>query len=317
MRISKSLFVLMVIFGATSAWAGKVPKVTICHIPPGNPANWHTITVGARAVPAHLANHGDLIDSCSANCDALCDDGNPCTQDVEFADEATGECVCMETPPPVDCDDGSLCTADSCDPDAGGCINTMIDCGDGNDCTVDVCNPATGSCENPTVDCGDGEVCDPDLGSCVDPCDGIMCEPLDQCHQAGACSFGECDDGLPVDDGTDCDDGDPTTSNDACSSGICVGETPPPAACPCIEGLPGMSGWTAADSCNASPSDVPSPTSITLSAGASLWGVGGGQCQVIDLPLYIGMYPLTAAEEAACAELLRSAFGPDDCASGG
>jgi hypothetical protein len=39
-------------------------KVTICHVPPGNPANAHTITVGAPAVPAHLA-HGDTLGPCA------------------------------------------------------------------------------------------------------------------------------------------------------------------------------------------------------------------------------------------------------------
>ena len=38
-------------------------KVTICHIPPGNPGNAHTISVGAPAVPAHLA-HGDHLGPC-------------------------------------------------------------------------------------------------------------------------------------------------------------------------------------------------------------------------------------------------------------
>src|SRR5713101_3217362 len=38
-------------------------KVTICHSPPGNPANAHTIRVGAPAVPAHLA-HGDHLGPC-------------------------------------------------------------------------------------------------------------------------------------------------------------------------------------------------------------------------------------------------------------
>jgi hypothetical protein len=38
-------------------------KVTICHIPPGNPANRHTITVGASAVDAHL-RHGDHKGPC-------------------------------------------------------------------------------------------------------------------------------------------------------------------------------------------------------------------------------------------------------------
>jgi hypothetical protein len=40
-----------------------VEKVTICHIPPGNPDHAHTITVGAPAVSAHLA-HGDTLDAC-------------------------------------------------------------------------------------------------------------------------------------------------------------------------------------------------------------------------------------------------------------
>ena len=48
----------------TAAAQAAVPKVTICHIPPGNPANAHTITVGAPAVPAHVANHGDSIGPC-------------------------------------------------------------------------------------------------------------------------------------------------------------------------------------------------------------------------------------------------------------
>ncbi|HWE30070.1 MAG TPA: hypothetical protein VHB97_18800 [Polyangia bacterium] len=38
-------------------------KTTVCHIPPGNPANEHTICVGNPAVPAHLA-HGDFLGSC-------------------------------------------------------------------------------------------------------------------------------------------------------------------------------------------------------------------------------------------------------------
>jgi hypothetical protein len=38
-------------------------KVLICHIPPGNPANAHTIFVSSNAVPAHL-RHGDTLGVC-------------------------------------------------------------------------------------------------------------------------------------------------------------------------------------------------------------------------------------------------------------
>ncbi len=44
--------------------ADGVEKVTICHIPPGNPENRHSITVGAPAVEAHVTNHGDSIGEC-------------------------------------------------------------------------------------------------------------------------------------------------------------------------------------------------------------------------------------------------------------
>lgn len=42
------------------AWAA---KVSICHVPPGNPDNSHTISVGENAVQAHL-NHGDFLGEC-------------------------------------------------------------------------------------------------------------------------------------------------------------------------------------------------------------------------------------------------------------
>jgi len=38
-------------------------KVTICHRPPGNPSNAHTISVGEPATAAHL-KHGDHLGAC-------------------------------------------------------------------------------------------------------------------------------------------------------------------------------------------------------------------------------------------------------------
>jgi len=45
-------------------------KTTICHIPPGNPANAHTLCIGNAGVPAHLRNHGDYL--------GVCHDETPC-----------------------------------------------------------------------------------------------------------------------------------------------------------------------------------------------------------------------------------------------
>ena len=39
------------------------PKTDMCHIPPGNPPNYHTINISTSAVNAHLG-HGDIMGSC-------------------------------------------------------------------------------------------------------------------------------------------------------------------------------------------------------------------------------------------------------------
>lgn len=49
-------------------------KTTICHIPPGNPANAHTLCVGNAAVRAHVANHGDTVGPCAS--EPPCDPGD-------------------------------------------------------------------------------------------------------------------------------------------------------------------------------------------------------------------------------------------------
>jgi hypothetical protein len=59
-------------------------KTTICHIPPGNPANAHTICVGNAAVPAHLDNHGDFVGTCACTDDGgvtVPDDGGATVPD--------------------------------------------------------------------------------------------------------------------------------------------------------------------------------------------------------------------------------------------
>ena len=62
-------------------------RITICHIPPGNPDNAHTITVSVKAVPAHLA-HGDHCGSCEEDDDLLMRTGghpgrDPCPTDLD------------------------------------------------------------------------------------------------------------------------------------------------------------------------------------------------------------------------------------------
>jgi len=47
------------------ASAGVTSKtVTICHVPPGNPAAAQTLVVGTAAAEFHLAHHPDSLGSC-------------------------------------------------------------------------------------------------------------------------------------------------------------------------------------------------------------------------------------------------------------
>ena len=206
---------LCIVVGA--AYAGNT-KVEICHIPPGNPANFHTITVSEKALPAHLA-HGDFGGSCFESCETLCDDGNFCT--IDACDEQTE--TCLVDHPPVDCDDSNLCTNDTCDPEVG-CQSAPIFCDDGDACTVDTCNPFNGQCTDTPIECGALGVCLPETGVCDFPCGGITCDPIDQCHAVGECVLpGECVDGAQLADGTACNDGNAGTENDQCTGGVCTG----------------------------------------------------------------------------------------------
>ncbi len=218
------------ILGAAVAAAAPLPKVTICHIPPGNPANWHTITISQNALQKHIDLHGDLVGTCQENCETLCDDGDFCTIDCTQA----GECE-PEPRPPVDCDMGG-CFTDFCDPGSG-CVNDPITCeDDGNLCTIEACDPIDGCVATPVV-CPDGETCDPGTGLCEPPVGG--CDPDSgpfgenpACPPPTAqCTVGFC---LPVlgcavvplpptwePDGTACTDFDPDTAEE-CISGMCT-----------------------------------------------------------------------------------------------
>jgi hypothetical protein len=43
----------------------KEKKVLVCHIPPGNPSNAHTIFFSKNAASTHLDEHGDYIGECN------------------------------------------------------------------------------------------------------------------------------------------------------------------------------------------------------------------------------------------------------------
>lgn len=106
-----------------------------------------------------------------------CEDGDACTGD----DQCTkGAC---EAGPAVVCDDGSPCTADSCDPGIG-CTTSPdngVPCDDGNDCTQgDAC--LAGQCLSGANECE--ELCNngvDDNGDNAIDCQDIQCADLPGC----------------------------------------------------------------------------------------------------------------------------------------
>lgn len=201
---------------------GSTEKVELCHVPPGDPSDAHTITVSVKASESHLANHeGDKLGACPPTCDVgeSCDDGDLCTVDVCLD---TGFCDNS----PVDCDDGNQCTDNLCDP-VDGCVNPNLPegtscehenpcvdfglcfvggsgcrghgsifenwglpCDDGNLCTIDDRFDLCGECKGgPTKGCGAcrGAVCDPDTGEC-----SLGCTTFADCEQGVTCDHGCC-----------------------------------------------------------------------------------------------------------------------------
>lgn len=61
-------------------------KVLVCHVPPDDPDNAHTITIAESAIHDHLA-HGDVEGMCCE--ESTCDDLEACV----FNDDGIGGCV--------------------------------------------------------------------------------------------------------------------------------------------------------------------------------------------------------------------------------
>ena len=134
----------------------------------------------------------DFVDGFETPCARAgldCEDGNPCTldhcanyidlfgtgvsgprcerdpaNDEELCDFAgisgncrDGLCGAEHLCEGVVCQDGDVCTVDTCAWD-GTCAFTPVACDDGDECTVDVCDAATGICDF-TTPADDGTCC--------------------------------------------------------------------------------------------------------------------------------------------------------------
>ena len=167
--------------------------------------------------------------ACASGTGLACDDGSPCTVD---SCDPVGGCSFAPADFGVPCDDGNFCTIeDLCV--GGSCFGGgEPDCDDGSPCTDDACDLQAG-CVHAEVS---GGACD----------DGNACSSGDACT-SGVCFPGKpvpCDDGNPcTDDACDevagclhtpntapCTDGSDCTASDSCAAGACVSG---PSICQC------------------------------------------------------------------------------------
>jgi hypothetical protein len=147
----------------------------------------------------------------------------------------------------VECNDGQVCTTDTCDNGVckytftEDCCMNLGDCLDSDPCTIDACKDNV--CEplvlSPPYCCYQEEDCDDDNVCTTDICDGGIC--LHPPSQAPGCceSNLDCDDGNPCTDNicnpddsscyfpfntVPCNDSNKCTKNDHCIEGSCGGD---------------------------------------------------------------------------------------------
>ncbi len=232
--------------------------------------------LGACLAPDPEAESCDGVDNdCNGQTDeGTCNDGNACTADA--CEPGAGGCSHAPSGEGLPCDDGDLCSqGDSCG--AGVCKGAPLDCGDGNPCTLDTCDAALGckhadanglpcSDDNP---CTTGDLCAD--GGCISGkskvCKSIALCVAAQCDQdTGDCIFPAKAEGLV------CDDGDVCSTGDICSKGTCVG-----ASVDCDDGQPcTLDTCDAATGCSSAAQVGPCDDGSACTVGDTC---SGGDCK--------------------------------------
>ena len=243
--------------------------------------------ISAACEDGSACTAGDLCLSgaCKAGKTASCDDGLLCT--VDSCDSAKG-CVYVAAKVGTTCDDGSACTTgDACK--AGKCVPGVSACDDGKPCTKDLCLDG-GCAHKPAVNapCSDGKPCTGE-----DRCDAKgVCSGKVQCGDGDPCTVDTC--GGPSNtcshdaskkQGQPCDDSDACTVADTCGTKGCAGK---PTTCddgkPCTkDSCDPLLGCTAKPSIGSCEDGDPCTHSDTCSGGVCKPGApfpcnDGNQC---------------------------------------
>jgi hypothetical protein len=137
----------------------------------------------ARHTPGLAAVAGCLLCGCGST-DLIGDAGVPDRSEPAIEEEAV-EPGCLTD---GDCDDGSACTVDICDPASLECVHEELDCDDGDPCTLDGCDPATGCTHEPLWEWfrdgdGDGYGWEGERICAEMPPDGFVDNDLDCCDE--------------------------------------------------------------------------------------------------------------------------------------
>lgn len=149
--------------------------------------------------------------------DADCADGLFCNG-IETC--VTGVC---QPGTAVDCSDGIVCTADSCDEANDVCLHAPVNavCEDGNVCTTNTCTIGVGcTVANNTLSCDDADAC-----TTGDICGGGACAGTAiSCDDGVACTADSCS------TATGCVHADTCTGGQTCNlgTGLCEAPTAPP-----------------------------------------------------------------------------------------
>jgi len=156
-------------------------RVCVCHIPPGNPDNAHTICVGAPAARAHI-RHGDTMGPCPVICGG--EAGDTCASD-QFCKKADGVCdegaegVCTDLPTPCPTNIAPVCGCDgvtynnACEAHAAGVnVAAIGECAGGGT----ACGGAGGAT------CADDEFCKLETGACSADAEGVCTVIPGICH---------------------------------------------------------------------------------------------------------------------------------------
>jgi uncharacterized repeat protein (TIGR01451 family) len=162
---------------------------------------------------------------CTAGTPLSCDDLNVCTADN--CDPVFG-CENIAVPNSTPCPDGDLCNGDELCAN-GICLSGLApNCNDGNVCTTDSCDLLFGCINTPLINgspCLDGDVCNG-----AESCQGAICTssaPLN-CNDGDLCTDDLCDpifgcfqsfNTVPCDDGAFCTVGE-VCLNGACGAGV-------------------------------------------------------------------------------------------------